>query len=227
MSLGSRYSRSPANFRQDQLQLADNTHNQNAYHLHESVPRWMFDQRALMLGAGFLTPAELQDIEEIRQERKFPTIFTDLSSSAYFLLLTKIVIHAFQGPYAGSAKVTDAGWRPASAEKNGGNGMPTIACEMGYSESYPQLLKDMEVGMVGGSPTVSVCILVKFPLRTQARVACRVEVYRRDPTTQLPVAGATHVRDSDNLPRPAFTLLTCRLGFVGPGTRHSHPDHPR
>ena len=136
------------------------------------------------------------------------------------------MINTFQGPYAGSAKIADAGWRPAPTEENGWNDMPTIVCEVGYSESNPRLLNDMEFWMVGGSPTVSVCLLVKFYLRTAARVACRIDVYRRHPTTGLPVIDATHVRDSDNLSRPTFTLLTCRLGFVGTDTRHHHPDHP-
>ena len=54
--------------------------------------------------------------------------------------------------------------------------MPTIVCEVGYSESLPRLMEGMKLWLLGGRPTVSQVILAKF-LHRGARVACKVEVH--------------------------------------------------
>ena len=189
--------------------------------LHESVPQWMIGEYANMVVTGFLARAEFREIQAITGEGEFSTIFTDLSSSAD-LLITKIDIHGFQGAYAGSTKVPDYALRPRPHAGNGCNTMPTIVCEVGYSQSNPILLSNVELWLVGGGPTVSLVILVRF-LRRKSRAACRVQVYRRDAITQLPVLQIEHVRG--NPPRPTFTLLTCSLGSVGLNPERDHSSY--
>ena len=107
---------------------------------------------------------------------KFSMIFTDLSSSAYFLLITTIDIKVFQGPYARSTMEPDAGFRLKL--------YPDDRLRGGLLAVVPRLLEDMELWLVGSNPTVSMVILAKFLRRGAARVACKVEVYQRDPITQ-------------------------------------------
>ena len=74
--------------------------------------------------------------------------------------------------------------------------MPTIVVEVGYKQSPPKLLQDMKLWLRGGSPRVAMVILPNFLVRVGDRVACRLTVYRLDPTTQQAVLTATHVRDN-------------------------------
>lgn len=40
--------------------------------------------------------------------------------------------------------------------------LPSLTLEVGWSESYPQLVSDVAIWMEGGASTVKVCLLVKL-----------------------------------------------------------------
>ena len=143
-----------------------------------------------MRDTGFLSYGEYKDIELITGEGKFSTIFTDLSTSAVFLLNHKIAIAGFGGRYAHAGKGADAALRPENLD------VPTIVVEVGYIQSLPSLHMDMDHWLRGGSPTVAMVIQSNFLVREPARVACQLMVHRLDPVTQEPALTATHVRDN-------------------------------
>ncbi|KAJ5888272.1 hypothetical protein N7495_008313 [Penicillium taxi] len=67
--------------------------------------------------------------------------------------------------------------------------LPTVVVETGYSESYPELLRDISTHLIGGAPTISVCFLVKWNLRKPSQrhnnynASGIIEKYKLDPTT--------------------------------------------
>ena len=77
----------------------------------------------------------------------------------------------FVGPYASSLK------QPHCASVSVGLGMPTAVCEVGLSDTYPQLVSDLRLWMEGGAGNQSLMTLVKFNRRSGGRVAGFVEVY--------------------------------------------------
>jgi hypothetical protein len=66
-----------------------------------------------------------------------------------------------------------------------GCALPTVVFEVGYSESYPRLLRDKDLWLVGAAAHVNVVILIKWSLLTQSRMKGRVEVWRRNQAAPL------------------------------------------
>jgi hypothetical protein len=68
--------------------------------------------------------------------------------------------------------------------------LPTVVFEVGYSESYPRLLRDKDLWLVGAAAHVNVVVLIKWSLLTQSRIKGRLEVWRKNQPAPL-----TFVRD--------------------------------
>ena len=68
---------------------------------------------------------------------------------------------------------------------------PTIAAEVGWSESYPRLKRDIRLWLKG-SVTTNVALLINFNERSRDRVAGFVEVYRKDAFGE-PMLSSRHV----------------------------------
>ncbi|OGM42404.1 hypothetical protein ABOM_008404 [Aspergillus bombycis] len=56
--------------------------------------------------------------------------------------------------------------------------LPMIAVEVGYTESWPKLLRDRDLWIIGGAPHVNAVLLVKWNLRKNNHVAGYLELHR-------------------------------------------------
>lgn len=56
--------------------------------------------------------------------------------------------------------------------------MPSVVFESGLTESYPRLLNDKDLWLLGGAPNVNVVLLLKLDKRSNNRVAAFLELHR-------------------------------------------------
>ena len=84
-------------------------------------------------------------------------------------------IDSLQGAYANSVK------QPDFTIRHNTEVLPSVTIEARWSETYPKLVQDTEVWMVGDVAVTNVSLLVKFHRRVGDRIASFVEVARRVP----------------------------------------------
>ncbi|EAW16612.1 uncharacterized protein NFIA_059670 [Aspergillus fischeri NRRL 181] len=118
--------------------------------LHMSVLPWLKNEFALAGQSGFFS---------VRENSSLP-----MSSGTRF--------DSFAPPYAMSFKEPDAYIQPKRLP------LPTVVFEVGYSESYPRLLRDKDLW-------VNVVILIKWSLLAQSRIKGRVEAWRKNQPAPL------------------------------------------
>ena len=104
------------------------------------------------------------------KQLRFEPVATD-----WILANNPLALNQFQGIYANSVKEPDAMLR-ATGEPH-----PCMTIEAGWSESYPKLVEDVEVWMVGGAAVTKLSLLVKFNSRTGGRFAAFLQAARQVP----------------------------------------------
>ncbi|KAK1138691.1 hypothetical protein N8T08_002082 [Aspergillus melleus] len=81
--------------------------------------------------------------------------------------------NAFVAPY-------QASWRqPEYYLKPRHHVLPTLVVESGWEESYPSLIRDKDLWLIGGSPHANVVIVIEWSRSPRNRIRGRLEVYRR------------------------------------------------
>lgn len=78
------------------------------------------------------------------------------------------------GPYRGLRKEPDALLHTPSQP------FPTLVAEVGWSESYDDLLDDMNRLLIGGNGAIKIVILVKWTKHANNSVSGVLELYRND-----------------------------------------------
>ncbi|KAJ6120433.1 hypothetical protein N7523_004713 [Penicillium sp. IBT 18751x] len=78
------------------------------------------------------------------------------------------------GPYCGLRKEPDALLHTPSQP------FPTLVAEVGWSESYTDLLADMNKLLIGGNGAIKIVLLVKWTKHTNGSVSGTLELYRND-----------------------------------------------
>lgn len=121
--------------------------------LHNSVTTWLFHELYLLRSSGALTVNEFSSLE-ITHDTTFEMIYP---------------------PYQGSRKQPDLSVQPNTLNTV----VPPLVVEVGYSQSYPSLLRDVDLWLIGGCPDVKAVILVKWTCDRQ-RVRGQAEIWKRD-----------------------------------------------
>lgn len=124
----------------------------------------------------------------------------------------------FVGKYASSVK------QPVFALVPQGQDMPTVVCEVGLSETYPQLLCDLQLWMEGGAGNPSLAVLVEFNQRCNNTVAGYVEVFEFDANSPTKYSTLLARTVSPAYLRSAFfDRILMYLGYHdGPGSAGYH-----
>ncbi|KAI9039553.1 uncharacterized protein KD926_009278 [Aspergillus affinis] len=73
-----------------------------------------------------------------------------------------------------------ASWRqPEYYLKPRHQDLPTLVVESGWAKTYPSLIRDKDLWLIGGSPHVNVVIVIEWSTSPRNRIRGRLEVYRR------------------------------------------------
>ncbi|KAL3449422.1 hypothetical protein BJX65DRAFT_37437 [Aspergillus insuetus] len=110
----------------------------------------------------------------------------DLYETGLIEAESNTTIHFPHPPYAGSTKEPDV------AIKHRRQCVPPIVFETGWSETYQQLLDDMNLWLVGGNGAVKVAVIVNWQLIGGGRVSGTMEVYGLD-RAGMPIRRQTEV----------------------------------
>jgi hypothetical protein len=89
-----------------------------------------------------------------------------------------IALQGFGGVYSYSSKEPEGFILPLESKTN----LPTIAVETGWSESWPILLNEKDLWLVGGAPEVQLVFLIVWTQLDGDRVQGDLYVYGRDVT---------------------------------------------
>ncbi|KAJ5582588.1 hypothetical protein N7535_001208 [Penicillium sp. DV-2018c] len=121
--------------------------------IHDCHQVWVRDEMARWQASGALTYEELLHLR--------PLVGTTIEFQ-----------HA---PYAGSRKEPDFLMRPVNQR------LPTLVMESGWSESFPRLLGDLNLWLVGGAGAVNAIIILQWQTITGTnRVGGTAELYTPD-----------------------------------------------
>ncbi|KAJ9310804.1 hypothetical protein DTO271D3_8939 [Paecilomyces variotii] len=120
--------------------------------IHDCHQPWLHSAiRAWTLG-GLLLPQEADDLE----------------------VLTGTRFESFRAPYTSSRKEPDQCIMPATMT------VPTVVVESGWSESRPQLHRDRDLWLLGGSGSVQLVMILKWSKVAQRSVKGDLEVFNLD-----------------------------------------------
>ncbi|OOQ81800.1 hypothetical protein PEBR_43229 [Penicillium brasilianum] len=149
---------------------------------HDCVQRWLTKSCSRWVRSGLIDWNEYDNLDAgVGTDIKLPT-----------------------SPFAKSCKQPDFFLRPKDDEL-----LPTIAVEVGWSQSAPALREDMELLLRGGGGAVDVVILVNWKIRQQGTVvAGTVEAWRLDQNGQPTMTQSEEIFP---IPNPAQTQ---RLGVT-------------
>lgn len=93
--------------------------------------------------------------------------------SQRLLVLCCLVFDTFTAPYQHS-------WRqPEFYLKPRHQALPTLVVESGWAESYPSLIQDKDLWLIGGSPHVNVVFVFEWSKSPRNRIRGRLGVYRK------------------------------------------------
>ncbi|KAJ5887782.1 hypothetical protein N7495_007823 [Penicillium taxi] len=120
---------------------------------HEGAVIWLSSQVARWRAAGILTVAEESEL----------------------CYGGNPMIAMIQPPYRGSTKITDFAIEPFQSPHQ----LPTISMEVGWSESYPNLVANARLLLEGGAPHTRKVILIDLE-DTRAGVKADFEIWQRD-----------------------------------------------
>ncbi|OOQ84017.1 hypothetical protein PEBR_32413 [Penicillium brasilianum] len=121
--------------------------------IHDCVLEWLINSMAEAGISQFLTSAENKEIR----------------------LKCGTTVNFTSGPYRGLRKQPDALFRTPSQL------LPRVTVEVGWSESYNDLLDDMNKLLIGGNGDIKIVIIVKWTKHTNQTVSGILELYRLDP----------------------------------------------
>jgi hypothetical protein len=119
---------------------------------------------------------------------------------------TTTVLSFVNGPYRGLRKEPDALIHTPSQP------FPTLVAEVGWAESYEDLLDDMNKLLVGGNGAIKIVLLVKWTKHSNNSVTGVLELYRND-RQGIPQLRQTEVifpQPAGNPPQP-LDIQRCDL----------------
>ncbi|KAJ5363727.1 uncharacterized protein N7496_009440 [Penicillium cataractarum] len=107
-------------------------------------------------------------------------------------------------PFTKSKKQPDCFLRPL-----GSSSLPPIVLEVGWSESRPRLIEDMELLLQGGGGQIQVVILINWSLRqNKTKVAGTVELWRLGQNGQPSLQQSESIFPSPNTLQPQHLEVT-------------------
>lgn len=171
---------------------------------HNCAIEWLSDSKTDWVSSGPLNTTEMRLVQV---QGNTSTLF---QSAFLITLLRSVALEITEGPYRGTRKEPDALFHVPHQTH------PTLVVDVGWSESYEDLLDGMNRLLIGSDGKINVAFIVKFTRHLELPVSGIVKLYRLDPQ------GYPRLEQNEVLfPMPAGDppqLLTGRLGELCAGT---------